>query len=320
MIDLLTFGETMVSIRTKGPLVPGASATAHIAGAESNVAIGLARLGHSVSWVGVLGNDLCGDSVLRALSAEQVDTADVRREDSRPTATMLLEARTADLSRVAYNRIGAAGSSVSYEDLAAPLSRAPRLLHLTGITAALGRGPRDALTRSLAERLADTTVSLDVNYRARLWSRDEARSVLTTLVDGSAGKPVDVVIASEDELDLLSQEGMSEEDTLGRLFAAGVVEVVVKRGPAGASWRGADGSDASLPARAVHVIDPVGAGDALVAGYLSGWLDGIEPERRLQRGIDCASFCISTRGDWEGLPYRSELGLLPGPGADPTLR
>ena len=320
MIDLLTFGETLLSVRTAGPLTPGGAATTHIAGAESTVAIGMARLGHAVAWAGVVGADVPGEAIVRALAGEGVDVHAVRREPARPTATMLLEARTADLALVAYNRAASAGSTLTYDDVADALAAGPRLLHVTGITPALGPGPAAAVDEALARRPAGTRACLDVNYRARLWSRDAARAALAPLVDGTAGARADLVVASADELDLLTQEGLAEEASVALLFEAGVDQIVVKRGAAGATWYGSDGDRVDLPARVVTVVDVVGAGDALVAGYLSGILDGLDPAGRLTRGLDCAAFCVATRGDWEGLPTRAELALLPAPGADPTLR
>lgn len=315
MIDVLTFGETMLSVRTSGPLRAGGSATTHIAGAESNVAIGLARLGHAARWVGVVGADVVGDAVLAGLRAEGVDVAHARRQENAATGTMLLESRTADLARVAYNRAGSAGSTLRFDDLQAALAEPARWWHVTGVTAALGAGPAGAVRRALARRAHGTCTSLDVNYRARLWDRDRARAELTPLL-----QHLDLVVASEDELDLLGEPGCPEEEGVARLFAAGVREVVVKRGPRGASLRGADGAAIDLPARPATVVDPVGAGDALVAGVLSGALDGLPPRERLQRGIDVAAYAVSTVGDWEGLPTRAELDQLPEPDGDPTLR
>lgn len=320
MRDLVTLGEALLSVRTVGALTPGGAASTHIAGAETNVAIGMARLGHRVAWAGVVGADAPGDAVLRALAAEGVASDLVRRDPTRPTGTMLVEARTADLTRVAYNRTGSAGSGVSYADVRAALDAAPRLLHVTGITPALGPGPAAALTEALARRPALTRACLDVNYRAGLWTRAQARAALAPLADGTAGACVDIVVASADELDLLTEEGTDEAVSVTRLFEAGVSEIVVKRGAEGASWFGSDGERVDLSARPVTVVDAVGAGDALVAGYLSGVLDGLDARGRLARGIDCAAFCVATRGDWEGLPTRAELALLPAPGAEATLR
>jgi 2-dehydro-3-deoxygluconokinase len=310
-VDLLTFGESMVSLRSAGPLSSGGALTMHVAGAESNVAVGVARLGHSVSWAGVVGADPHGEFILRQLRAEGVGLQ-YRQDATRRTGVMFLEQRTADVTRAFYYRSGSAGSTLSREDVDTALQQKPRILHLTGITAALGPESRKAVEYAAERAAADgVVVSLDVNYRSKLWSREEAREVLLPLVQHAS-----ILIASDDELGLVSSApaDTSDQDALetamvADLLGRGVGEVVVKRGAAGAGVHTADGrwEAAAVP---VTSIDTVGAGDAFTAGYLSALLDGADVSGRLQRGALTGAFAVSTAGDWEGLPHRAELALL----------
>jgi 2-dehydro-3-deoxygluconokinase len=324
-VDLLTLGESMVALRSGGPLSAGGSLSMHVAGAESNVAVGVARLGHGVSWAGVVGGDPHGQVIVRQLRSEGIGLH--HREDAaRSTGVMFLEQRTADVSRAYYYRSGSAGSTLSIPDVDAALRDGARVLHLTGITAALSPEARRAVEYA-AERAAGEgiLVSLDVNYRAKLWSRDEARAALAPIV-----RHATIVIASEDELDLVASSivaagaepildpaaapaaGLSEaaEALLAkRLLELGVREVVVKRGAAGAGAYTADGQW-EVPAVQVTSIDTVGAGDAFTAGYLSALLDGDDVAGRLRRGALAGAFAVSTAGDWEGLPSTAELALL----------
>jgi 2-dehydro-3-deoxygluconokinase len=123
-------------------------------------------------------------------------------------------------------------------------------------------------------------VCLDVNYRSRLWSRADAARALRPLLG-----MVDILIASDDELPIVAPG------------ADGAPAVTAEE-------------TAAVPARAVPVVDPVGAGDAFVAGYLSGVLEGLLVFERLQRAVTTTGFAAATRGDWEGLPTRAELDLL----------
>ncbi|MET4094095.1 sugar kinase [Arthrobacter sp. UYCu712] len=327
-VDLLTFGESMVSLRSAGPLSAGGSLGMHVAGAESNVAVGVARLGHSVSWAGVLGADPHGEFILRQLRAEGIALRH-RIHAARNTGVMFLEQRTADVTRAFYYRAGSAGSTLGPEDLDRALTAGARILHLTGITAALSPDARKAVEYA-AERAAaeGMEVSLDVNYRSKLWSREEARAVLTPLA-----RYASIVIASDDELGLVaggagpagtSYAGAADVADAGadaaetamaaELLEHGVREVVVKRGAAGAGVHTAGGRW-EAPAVPVTSIDTVGAGDAFTAGYLSALLDGADVAGRLQRGALAGAFAVSTAGDWEGLPGRAELALL---GATPS--
>lgn len=303
--DVLTFGEALVSLRSAGPLATGGTLAMHLAGAECNVAIALARLGRRAAWVGRVGADELGEYVLRQLRAEGVHTDDVARDAGRPTGLMFLERRTADLTRVQYHRAGSAGSVLSVDDLRGPLATGARILHLTGITPALSASAREAtLWAAESAAAAGMLVCLDVNYRARLWSRAEARAVLNPLASYAA-----VVVASDDELDLVSDTGLDEAGAVADLRARGVETILVKLGAGGARAHTPDGT-IHTGALAVTAVDTVGAGDAFTAGYLSGRLDRLGAAECLRRGVTLGAFAVSARGDWEGLPRRDELSLL----------
>jgi len=181
-------------------------------------------------------------------------------------------------------------------------------VHATGITAALGGNGLDCVREVLAEaKRRGVGVSLDLNYRAQLWSRDQARAALTPLAAAA-----DVLFASDDELPLVAPDPAARTAGMAAaLLAAGAGEVVVKRGAAGADTYTSDGV-VTAAARTVPVADVIGAGDAFVAGYLSAVLDGQPTAGRLDRAVTAGAFAVAHRGDWEGLPHRAELSLLTG--------
>ncbi|MFJ3705627.1 MULTISPECIES: sugar kinase [Streptomyces] len=309
-VDVLTFGETMLAAQLPGSLAVGAQARTTVAGAESNVAIGLARLGHRAAWAGLVGDDEPGRLVLRTLRGEGVDITRAATRATAPTGAMLREQRVADLVRVHYWRSGSAASLLTPADIEPALGDGARVLHLTGITCALGPGPLEAARAAAAHAHArGWTVALDVNHRQRLWTAEEAGTALRPLLPH-----VTVLIASDDELPVVSgafsDSPDGEERAVDALLDSGVREVVVKRGGEGAAYRDRQGVRHSVPALRVPVRDTVGAGDAFCAGYLSGLLDGLPPAGRLARANTLGAFAVASDGDWEGLPRRDELGLL----------
>ncbi|MFH8485949.1 sugar kinase [Streptomyces longisporoflavus] len=327
--DVLTLGETMVALRGSGPLKLGGSMEVSIAGAESNVAIGLARLGHAARWAGAVGDDEAGELVLRTLRAEGVDVTGASRDPEAPTGLILFEPRLPEVTRVHYYRAGSAGSrlTASAVERAFTAPGPPRVLHLTGITPALGPSPLAACRRALElAKEHGTTICLDVNFRSRLWSDEESAAVMRSWMPY-----VDLLIASDDELPLCAPQTTPTDDTsdlAGQLLARGIREVVVKLGADGATAYTAEG-ELHAPARPVRAVDAVGAGDAFVAGYLSALLDGPAPEEaklpghdvatRLNRAVTTGAFAVASHGDWEGAPTRAELGLL-GAGAGTVVR
>lgn len=311
--DVLTIGEAMITVRCGGPLRLGGDAHVSTAGAEANVAIALARLGHTARWTGALGEDEPGELVLRTLRAEGVLTDHVVRRADAPTGLLLRDVAPGGRARVHYYRRDSAASTLSWDEVRPAVEAGQAGLHLTGITPALGPAPLEAVVAAAREvRRLGAWVSLDVNHRSLLWTREAAARALRRLLPY-----VTVVIASDDELDLVA-DGDGERDRVAALLDAGVEEVVIKRGAAGASYHDARTSF-DVPARSVTVVDVVGAGDAFTAGYLSGRLDGLDAYGRLERATLLGAASVTRAGDWEGLPTRAELAALTLPDGQ-TLR
>jgi 2-dehydro-3-deoxygluconokinase len=304
-VDVLTFGETMLAMRADRPLAMNPDISATIAGAESNVAIALARLGHSVQWAGRVGDDAGGELIRRTLRAESVGQDHVTTDPRRQTGILIFEQRLPDVTRVGYYRQDSAGSALSSDDLALALAGRPHILHITGITPALGAGAAAAVLKAASTAQAGgATVTFDVNYRAKLWTRGEAASTLRALVPY-----VDVIIGSPDELDLLAGQPATSADPAAALLGLGIREVVLKLGAGGATVHNRHGT-VHAPSRPVTAVDSVGAGDAFTAGYISGLLTGLTMEERLHLANTLGAFAVLSKGDWEGLPARSELPLL----------
>jgi len=299
--EVVTFGETMVLLLAEPgiPLRVAGSFRRSVAGAESNVAIGLARLGHRVAWFGRVGDDAFGEVVLRALRAEGVDTA-AARVDPAPTGLLLRDCHADRGIDVIYHRAGSAGSRLGPADVDGALVGGARLLHLTGITPVLSDSARAATRAAVdAARAGGTTVSFDPNLRRKLCPPERAARVLRPLAARA-----DIVLTGEDEAALLS----GRDDPQGAtewFLEQGATLVATKAGAAGA--RVTDGTAAwARGALPVHAGDPVGAGDAFDAGFLSAWLRGLPPAACLDEGVAVAGMVVTVAGDTDGLPTPSE--------------
>jgi 2-dehydro-3-deoxygluconokinase len=301
---LVTLGETLgvvASIRP-GPVLAGSEARLSMAGSESNVAIGVSRLGGAATWIGHVGDDPFGRLIERELRAEGVDARVIH--SPLPTALLLREQRTDGFARITYHRTASAGSCLSPDDIPDDILDGADVLHVTGITPALGAGPAAAVDRMVTlARQREVLVSVDVNYRANLWSEPVAATALRPLLARA-----DVVFAGEHEAALFTER--ADPSTMARaLHEAGAGVAVIKLGARG-SWLHGNGLDVGHDALDVGVVDTVGAGDAFVAGYLAELMAGGDPADCLVTATAMGAFAVSTRGDWEGLPRRDELGLL----------
>jgi 2-dehydro-3-deoxygluconokinase len=303
--DLVTLGETMALLASPeiGRLRDMTSLRLSIGGSESNVAIGASRLGHQAAWIGRVGDDEFGQLVLATLRREGVDVTAAVTDPAAPTALMLKERRTSEVVRVSYYRKDYAGSRLSPEDLDEDLIGSARVLHVTGITLGLSTSARAAAYAAVEQaRARGALVSFDFNYRTALWSREEAAAEFR---DMSAR--ADLIFAGEDELAIVGA-GANPVD-VARKLAGDSRQVVIKRGELGAVCVTRDGIY-EQPAFAVRAIDSVGAGDAFVAGYLSGLLAGADITEQLRQACAAGAFAVTVIGDWEGGPSRDDLALL----------
>jgi 2-dehydro-3-deoxygluconokinase len=303
---VVTLGETMALLRPEGTgsLADVELLRIGIGGAESNVAIGLARLGSDVAWLGRVGADGLGARVVRELRGEGVNVVDVVDPDA-PTGVMVKERATTDSARpVVYYRTGSAGSRISSGDLEGLGIAQAALLHVTGITPALSDTARDTVTAAVAEATAaDVPVSFDVNHRPSLW-RD--RDPVPTYRGLAAAATI--VFAGLDEAQLLLGSELDPAQAAEAIAALGPTQVIIKLGADGCLAL-IDGVRHEVPAVAVEVVDTVGAGDAFVAGYLAELLAGLPAEARLATAVATGAFACTSRGDWEGFPRREQLRL-----------
>ncbi|MBW5447214.1 sugar kinase [Cohnella sp. CFH 77786] len=317
-VDVVTIGESMVSMQpmSEGPLAYAPLFTRTIAGAESNVAIGLTRLGRKARWIGRVGADPFGDIILSTLAGEGVDVSLAERDPSFPTAIYFKEFKGYGDPNVYYYRKGSAASRLAPEHVKPEWFEGARHLHVTGITPALGPHTADAVREAMRQaRSIGLTVSFDPNLRRKLWSEEEARRTLLSLV------PLcDLFLPGLEEAEFLLGERTEEE--YGQLFREmGPKTVVLKLGERGAIGFEEDRTLRVPPDRVPRIVDTVGAGDAFAAGLLSVYLEP-EDEHRFERALRTANamgaLAVQYRGDWEGLPKAAELERLLSGGKDVT--
>lgn len=305
-VDVITVGETMVSFAAHepGPLEDAATFTRIVGGAETNVAVGLARLGLKVAWLSRVGADSFGRHIRAKLSAEGVDCTAVSEDTTRPTGFMLKSRALAGADPVVeYFRRGSAASALSLADFDARLFLAARHLHVTGITPALSAGCAELVEHAMRTmRAAGRTVSFDPNLRPRLWPGREAMAAHLNRLAGLA----DWVLPGIAEGRTLT--GLETPEQIAAFYLErGAKAVVIKLGAEGAYWRAAEGEGRVPGVPVEHIVDTVGAGDAFAVGVLSGRLEGLSWPATLARANWIGAQAIQVVGDIEGLPRRAQL-------------
>ncbi len=303
-LDVVTFGETMVLFTPDQMLpleyVPGFNK--QLGGAESNVAIGLQRLGHSVGWFSKLGNDPFGRYLLHFIRGEGVDTSSCLFTDEAPTGVFFKEKRSPENINVYYYRKNSAASLLGPGDLDEEYIVNAKILHLTGITPALSDSCRDAVFKAIElANKHDVKVVFDPNLRLKLWDADKAKQTFLEI----AGK-ADVILPGLDEGQFMT--GKETPEDIADILAGGAEKtIVIKLGKKGAFYKTPQESGYVSGYPVKQVVDPVGAGDGFAAGIISGILRNEPIDRAVKRANAIGAIVVGVPGDVEGLPREAEV-------------
>lgn len=304
--DVLTFGEAMALFIAddQGPLDRATQFHRRTAGADTNVAIGLSRLGFDVRWLSRIGADHNGAFLQRALEAEGLDCRHVQHDPTHATGLVFKE-RAVDGAdpHVEYVRRGSAASRLSIADAEGVALESARHLHATGIPPAISDSARELSFHLLRHaRSAGLSISFDPNLRPSLWPSE---AVMIDTLNALAAE-ADIVMPGLSEGRLLTGRE-SAYDIAGDYLDRGAKAVVIKLGPEGSYFRTAkaEGTVAGTPVK--EVIDTVGAGDGFAVGIVSAWLDGLDWHAALHRGNLIGARQVQVIGDMEGLPSREQL-------------
>jgi sugar/nucleoside kinase (ribokinase family) len=304
---IVTLGEamTMFVAETPGPLEGVMRFAKRTAGAETNVAIGLARLGLRVGWQSRLGDDSMARFLLDAIGGEGVDCSRVTRHAGERTG-FVFKGRVDDGSDppIEYHRQGSAASRFGPEHLDEAQIAVARHLHVSGVFAALSASTLAATRRAMAvARTHGCTIGFDPNLRPTLWpSREAMRETINDLASHA-----DWVLPGIEEGRLLT--GLDTPQAIARFYRErGAKRVVVKLGAEGAVYDDVDDGCGAVPAAPVaRVVDTVGAGDGFMVGVASALIEGRGLVEAARRGAWIGARAVQVRGDTEGLPTRTQL-------------
>ncbi|MFU0831466.1 MAG: PfkB domain-containing protein [Oscillospiraceae bacterium] len=303
MPQLLTLGETMVCFTPDsiGPLRYVTNYTARIAGAESNVAIGVQKLGCSSGWIGKLGDDELGRYILNNIRSEGVDCTHVKIDSQHRTGLMLKQRSSRETS-VFYYRENSAASFLSPDDLDESYFNGAEILHLTGITPVLSSSCLQTVNESIEiAKEKRMLISFDPNVRKKLWKTTDYSSVIRELT-----LQADIVLMGLDEAEILFHTR-----EINHLF-----DIILENNPHAliAVKDGANGSVVGNSAIRKHIepypcqrLETIGAGDAFNAGFLAGVLQGRDIDICGKMGNIAGALATETPGDIEGQPTAEQM-------------
>ncbi|GAB2552059.1 sugar kinase [Gracilibacillus alcaliphilus] len=304
-MDVVTIGETMAmfSPTATGKMRYASQYSRKFAGAETNVAIGLRRLGYQTGWISKVGSDEFGKALVAFVRGEGVDVSQVQEDNQAPTGLYFKEIRNEQEVYVYYYRAGSAASKMAPSDIKEAYIAQAAYLHVTGITPALSDTCFEAVQQAIAyAKQHQVQVIFDPNIREKLWdSKEQAKERLLQIASQA-----DIVLPGVSEARYLFGES-SLAGYAQQFLKNGTKLVILKEGSKGAHFFTNDRSGFVPSYPIERVVDPIGAGDGFAAGVISGLLEALSLEEAVARGNAIGAIVTTVNGDVEGLPDREEL-------------
>jgi 2-dehydro-3-deoxygluconokinase len=320
--EVITFGEAMIRLSPPNfrRLEQARSLDVQVGGAELNTAVGLSRLGRTTSWVSRLTDNPLGRLVANHAREAGVDTGHVQWTNDDRVSVYFLEFGAAPrASSVLYDRKGAAIANIrpGMVDWKSVFAVA-RWFHLTGITPALSPSAAETSREALlAARSAGLRTSVDLNYRAKLWSAAEAGRCMSQLMETT-----DVLITTEEDAErVFGVRGKDHEDVAAQLskrFNLKTVAITLRDNPlvwrnhwTGICWH----QDHLYKARSyeLEIVDRLGAGDSFAAGLIHGFLDD-NAQKALDYAVAASALKHTIPGDFNWVTVEEVEALLKGGG------
>jgi len=296
--DVITIGESLVAF------IPNSNTKLRyvnqfgkvVVGAESNVAVALAKLGYKSGWISKVGNDEFGQYMIREVRAEGVDTSAVVVSDEGPTAIMFKQFSNSIDTSVFYYRKQSAASFMDINSIDWEYLKDTKVIHISGITSIISKSCQEMVEQVFAfAKKENILISFDPNIRLKLVSREDAKRILGPLL-----LQADIALLGEDEGRILL--GIDDPvEIANTLLSRGCKAVGVKRGSDGAYVANAD-EGMFVPPYPIKVVDTIGAGDAFNAGFLAGLLEKHPIKTCGEMGSLLGALAVSSHGDVEGLP------------------
>lgn len=304
---ILLLGEPMGLFMAEetGPLRKVGRFSASVAGAEFNVAVGLARLGHTPVYGTALGEDPLGGRILDSMRANGIDTALVQIKKDAQTGFMLKGSTQEGDPEIAYYRKGSAASKLGPDDVDRLDLSGIDWVHVTGVFPAVSDSAHRAAVR-LMERAGERAIpiSFDPNLRPQLWP---GQKEMVRALNEMAGLGLELILPGEAEGRILA--GLEGEKEIARFYhGMGVKNVLVKLGSRGAYYASQDGDSGYVDGFPVErLVDTVGAGDGFAAGAVSALCEGLPLKEAARRGCAIGATQVANKSDNEGLPTREQL-------------
>jgi 2-dehydro-3-deoxygluconokinase len=274
-----------------------------VAGAEFNVAIGVSRLGHRVTYMTKLGKDPFGQRIIHVLNDNKIGNEFVAWSKDKKTGFMLKNRVNEGDPDIFYFRSGSAASTLSIDDVERIHFEEYSHIHLTGILPALSETTRAAVSLMFDKaHKAGLFITFDPNLRPQLWT---SQDTMIQTINAMAAK-ADIVLPGTAEGKILM--GSENPEDINAFYLRNGAKIVITKCGSNGAYVSTKGESYMVPGFKVDkVIDTVGAGDGFAVGVITGLMEGLSLQNAVYRGNAIGAIQVTSRGDNEGLPYPNQL-------------
>ncbi|WP_077298757.1 sugar kinase [Virgibacillus pantothenticus] len=312
--DVTTIGEgnLRLSVPAGKRLNIATSFDIGVSGAEANVVGCLSRLGRKTGWVSCLPDNPLGKKVRNEYRSHGINIDKLIWSNQFRLATLYVEYATPPRStKVIFDRKSTCFTNIRKEDVDWSYLLDSKIIHLTGITAALSKNTKEVV-QELIKRAhkAKVPISFDVNYRSTLWEKEEAYETLLPMIQN-----VEVLFCSKRDAKFVFGCEGDDYEMIGHLKEISKAHKVVMSRGAESVLGLKDGVIYKEPVREVVIVDRIGAGDGLAGGVLHGWLEG-DFVKGLKYGVLTAALALSQYGEVVNTNEQEVNALLESRGAD----
>lgn len=312
-LDIIALGRIAIDFNPEEYFKPWAecgSFKKYVGGSPANIAVGAARLGKKVGFIGCVSNDTMGVYCSDFLKKENVDISHIytaQHGESMPLA--FTQVPSPEESSLVMYRNGAADLALTAAQVETEYVGSARMVVISGTALAASPSREAALKAALLARNAGTVVVFDIDYRGYTWESMEETAVYYTLM----GKMADIIMGSRQEYDIMDAifaPGLEDEQTAERWMNENAKIVVIKHGKQGSDAYTGEGERYHIRPFPVEAMKGFGGGDGYASSFLCALLDGLPVIDCLERGSASAAMLVASHGCSSFMPDREALELF----------
>lgn len=304
-IDVIPLGRAAIDfnpVDVNRTLAESTTFKKYLGGSPANVAVGLARLGKKVGFIGKISNDRFGDFIVDYFKKEGIDTSQVyRAKNGESLGLTFTEILSPTESSILMYRNSIADLNLNVDEIDEEYIKNAKAISISGT--ALAQSPsREAALKALEyAKKHNTVVIFDIDYREYNWHNKDEIAIYYSIV----GKNSDLVIGSKEEFDLMEgliAENSSDEETANRWIEYGNKIVVIKHGKDGSTAYTNDGKSYNIRPFPVKLLKSFGGGDAYGSAFIYALLEGWDMMDALEFGSASAAMLVASHSCSDAMP------------------